>query len=211
MTNSADSEHNPLSPVELLRAFLMSLPPGPVREVGKLEELLGDAWPDIHGSDAAGMRAYKLAGRIENPVWQPPHLSFDIERHGATVKGSTRAELQGWGIDITTMTATCATVGRRQLYAMAPPFRKKDAEALAKELAAKVASGRKDVRLEWKSPDCVKVLISAAVPSGGGKQTETARRKRFAPYLRKEMANVGWKERPPPPYYIFERATATDR
>ena len=44
------------------------------------------------------MWASKL-GRMEKVEWQPPYLTFSIERHGATVKGSTRAELQNWQVD----------------------------------------------------------------------------------------------------------------
>ena len=53
--------------------------------------------------------------RAEDLVWQPPVLSFKIERHGATALGSTRAEVQKWHVDVSSGNAHCESETYRQL------------------------------------------------------------------------------------------------
>jgi hypothetical protein len=202
-------ENDPHGPLEALRAHLSSLSSGPVQDVSTFENLLADVWDRLPGSGAQGMKSSKLLGRVENPVWQSPFLKFQIERHGGTVMGSTRAELQTWCIDIEGGNVECVTTGRRQLYRLSKSFKEKDAAELAKEIAEKIFNKKKDSRLKWSGLNRVQVIIGEAVPSGGGKQTEAARRRRFAPYLRREMEKLGWRELPSPPYYVFKRSTAT--
>jgi hypothetical protein len=48
---------------------------------------------------------------MEDLEWNPPMLSFIIERHGAMVLGSTRAENQRWEIDMNKMEAECYSFG----------------------------------------------------------------------------------------------------
>ena len=67
-----------------------SIPPEHVREV---EMLLADCWDRLSGGRREGMRGYKLVGRTEDMSWWPPTLTFGLERHGALVNGSTRAEV----------------------------------------------------------------------------------------------------------------------
>ena len=55
---------------------------------------------------------------MEEVTWAPPKLSFAIERHGGTVMGSIRAELQRWTVDMLRSTATHGTIGHRQLEPM---------------------------------------------------------------------------------------------
>ena len=62
------------------------------------------------------MAGHKLIGRMENVEWHPPILTFLIERHGGTVLGSARAELQRWTVDLDRRTATCERVGHRQFH-----------------------------------------------------------------------------------------------
>jgi hypothetical protein len=38
--------------------------------------------------------------RAEELSWNPPILSFTIERHGATARGSSRAELHEWTVNL---------------------------------------------------------------------------------------------------------------
>ena len=66
------------------------------------------------------MEGYKLIDRMEKVEWVPPVLRFQIERHGATVKGSSRAELHEWTIDLCKATAECVSKGSRQIIPMAP-------------------------------------------------------------------------------------------
>ena len=80
--------------LEILRAFLGQLGAGPIKQTGQLEPLLAGAWDSFELSNAGGMKAYKLHGRMEKLHWDPPILSFTIERHGATVMRSKKGELQ---------------------------------------------------------------------------------------------------------------------
>lgn len=84
--------------MEALQELLAALPPGPIPEDIKLDKALAACWDGFRGSDDGGMKDDKLLGRMENVQWQPPILTFTIERHGGTVNGSTRAELQHWEI-----------------------------------------------------------------------------------------------------------------
>src|SRR6266511_2492844 len=108
-----------------LRHVLMETPPGPIAEPGKsrIEGLLADAWPELEGGEAEGMAAWKLRGRTEQLDWQPPCLSFVIERHGATVLGSTRAELHGWEVNVETGGTRQGPAGYRQLSPHDRPVR----------------------------------------------------------------------------------------
>jgi hypothetical protein len=78
--------------LKLLKRHLVALAPGEIADIGKLAALLAGCWHQFEGARAQGMNASKLA-RMEAVRWEPPILSFTIERHGATALGSTRAEV----------------------------------------------------------------------------------------------------------------------
>lgn len=86
-----------------LRAFLASLPPGPVagpaEEAGLKRRLA--AWNWLEGGEDPGMAAWKVV-RADTLTWAPPVVTFVIERHRATVWGSTWAEPQQWFMDVQT-------------------------------------------------------------------------------------------------------------
>jgi hypothetical protein len=71
--------------------------------------------------------------RIEEATWEDPIFTFVIERHGRTVHGSSRAELQRWTVDLDAGTATtAASHSHRQLT---PPRSTLYTAALAAEIA----------------------------------------------------------------------------
>ena len=82
-----------------LQQYLDSVPFGAITDTDTLIPLLKNAWQEFDGSDRCGMKNDKLT-RIENARWDPPCLEFTIERHGGTVLGSSRGELQHWMINI---------------------------------------------------------------------------------------------------------------
>ena len=82
-------------PIYELREVL-AVPPPPAREI---EAHLAPVWDALAGDDG-GMTSRKLHGRMEVVLWNPPRLTFYIERHGATVLGSSRAEVQEWTVDL---------------------------------------------------------------------------------------------------------------
>jgi hypothetical protein len=166
------------------------LPAGPVAEVAALERLLAACWDDLRGDDG-GMAGTKLVSRTEAAVWSPPVLRFRIERHGGTVQGSSRAELQHWEVDAERGTATLVKTGRRQLRPMAARV---NVGRVAGEVAAAVRTGRADRRLTWVDRDEVIVRPSAAFPPGSAvKLTLAGRRKRFREAVGKLLLDEGWE------------------
>ncbi len=82
--------------LKLLKTHLVTLAPGEIADMGKLAALVAGCWHQFEGGCAQGMNASKLA-RIEAVRWEPPILSFTIERHSAMALGSTRADFEGLG------------------------------------------------------------------------------------------------------------------
>ncbi len=172
-----------------LKDFLSNLPPGQVSNPSALVQLLVQEWSCLHGSDAGGMQAYKLSGRVERLLWQPPFLTFTIERHGGTVNGSTRAELQSWKIDISSLTAQIVKTGHRQLTPASP---KLDTSILAKKIADDIVNHQESESLKRYPDGRVKVLIGTVIPDDGYKQTIIGRRKRFHNSLESLLSERGW-------------------
>ena len=107
-----------------LRAWLREVPPGPVAGASR-DELLGRlaaCWDLFDGSGKAAMGAHKLH-RAEDVTWDPPRLTFMVERHGAAARGSIYAEAQGWAVDLEEATAEVSDrygSGRRRTRPAAP-------------------------------------------------------------------------------------------
>jgi hypothetical protein len=178
-----------------MREFLQlmsSLPPGDIgpdaaTTVGRM---LAECWDHLTGSGEGGMKSTKLVGRTEEVCWEPPLLRFKLERHGGTVNGSTKAELQHWVIDVCAGTAAIEGVKSRQIYAMDKPLK---VEPLAEQLVAAVLSGdRSHPGLEWKSESAVQILVAEVIPATN-RQTTVARRGRLMIRLKEDMAAIGWR------------------
>jgi hypothetical protein len=176
--------------MEALQELLAALPPGPIPEDTKLDKALATCWDGFRGSGEGGMKDDKLLGRMENVQWQSPILKFTIERHGGTVNGSTRAELQHWEIDLDNRTACIVKEGHRQLQTMAPRV---SVKAIAEEIAGLILSGSDDERIQWLDDGSVKVRASKVFAEGSGfKQTVKGRRKRLVECLRDQLVERGW-------------------
>jgi len=175
-----------------LKAFLMSLPPGSDLDREQVEFLLAETWPSLRGSRAGGMQAHKIRGRTEDLSWNPPLLSFEIERHGGTVNGSTRAEMQRWCVDAAAHTAEIVSTRKRQLHAMA---KRVNAKAPAALIAEAILNNHEHEMLKRYPDGRVKVLISSLFPQGlDFKQTVSGRRKRFRAALAPLIKELGWAE-----------------
>lgn len=167
-----------------LQALLAAIPPGPISDTSQLESVLAACW-DEFGCHEGGMRGEKLHGRMENVTWSPPILEFRIERHGATALGSSRAELQAWGVNVEEGTATCSTVGRRQVEPMQPRL---DVRPLVEETVRMILAHQESDRLKWNTDGSVRVLPGKVIPPGSAvKQTLQGRRKRFREALRERL------------------------
>jgi hypothetical protein len=179
--------------VDAFRELLFGLPVGPV-DRDRLVDVLTGAWDRLDRDDRS-MAAFKLK-RLEVPYWDGSMLTFAVERHGGTVLGSTRADVQHWAVDPRAATARIVRRTHRQLSAMAPRL---DVRPLAVDVAALILAGVSDDRLKW-SPDgaTVTVRIGRIIPDdSAARQTVTGRRRRFRAALEEELAGswVGpsWK------------------
>jgi len=162
--------------MEALRSYLNSIPPGQIQDASMLEQLLAACWHEFGGDDGA-MAGYKLRGRMEEVQWNPPILSFRIERHGGAAMGSTRAEIQHWELDIDQEVRSLRHVGGRQLRPMTPGL---NVKPLAEEVADLIERRQEDERLKWYSDDRVRVVLAKILPAGSAvQQTLAGRRKRF--------------------------------
>ncbi len=174
-----------------LKDYLMAQPAGADLDLGEVEFLLAEVWRSLRGSHVEGMRAEKIRGRTEKLAWNPPLLTFTIERHGGTVNGSTRAELQNWCVDISAHTTELVSKGRRQLHATATRVNVKGPAA---EIAEAILENAACDKLKRYPDGRVKVVIGAVIPHDGFKQTISGRRKRFRAALEGLIKEQGWVE-----------------
>jgi hypothetical protein len=147
------------------------------------------------------MDGHKALGRTEEMRWTPPHLTFDIERHGGTVSGSVYAEIQSWTLDLEKKTATVEMTGRRQLRAKNKATKTKP---LAETVAKLILDKTSDPRLLWKPDGKVRVEIEKVIPTTN-QQTTSSRRKRFRTDLQEVLRAHGWRMTT---INTFERETA---
>lgn len=138
------------------------------------------------------MEAHKLA-RMERVHWDPPILAFVIERHGATVLGSTRAELQSWAVDLESREACVGCGGYRQLYPRQRPMTKRKMTELVSEIVDLVEKQGEDDRVQYYEDGSVRVLVSHVIADEGPKETVRDRRKRFRKILQELFAEHGYK------------------
>lgn len=168
--------------------FLTNLAPGPISDTSGLQEVLFNCWESIEGSGAGGMKAYKLSSRIEKPKWEPPLLTFEIERHGGTVLGSSRADIQRWTINTSLMEADVSESGYRQLTPNSPAWTVKQAEAAAEGVANAVRNRQGHDWITHLKNGGLKINIALIVPSNAATQTITGRRKKFWKILDEKLS-----------------------
>jgi len=179
-------------PLEQLREYLRGRPRGPVRDEdhAALVRLMSHAWPEFDGSEEEGMDSVKLA-RMERPCWDPPVLTFRIERHGAMVAGgSSRAEMQTWTVDVDKAEVDVAVSGYRQIEPMAPRL---DVKPLVAEIVSLIEAGQDDERLKWSADRSRVTVRTGRILPPAYKRTMEGRRQRFGDALREAMTLAGWR------------------
>jgi hypothetical protein len=183
--------------IKQLRVHLAKTSPGEInRDV--IEDLLTAAWDDFDGSDGGGMSSAKLIGRIESLVWDPPLLTFTVERHGPTVLGSRSAPLQGWVINLRTATANHGSAGYRRVGPINPRL---NVEPIAEEIFSLILEHSSDDRLKWRPDGTVSVQIGKVIPADAlPKRTLDGRRKRFRDELERKIADAGGRKIEPNHY-----------
>ena len=173
-----------------LISYLESIQAGPISDTDKLKELLAARWDEFNGSNDERMAGWKLHGRMEKVVWNPPILSFVIERHGGTALGSSRAELQRWYIDLKGKTAWCMKSGYRQVFPTQPRL---NVSPIAEEISELIINRKGDQRLKWNEDGTVRILIGKILPERSAiKETLDGRRKRLRKALDELLEKSAW-------------------
>ena len=175
-----------------LRELLAQVEPGPIAALPGLDRLIAACWDLFGGSEDGGMEDWKLINRMEQVIWEPPILTFVIERHGSIVCGSTRDELQHWSVDLDEMTAEITKIGYRQEYPMAARV---SVKSMAAEIAERILNSDDDDRLQRLDDGTVKVLASSIFPTNSGfKRTVEGRRRSLCGYIGDVLADHGWEK-----------------
>jgi hypothetical protein len=189
-----------------LRRLLQHAPPGLLSEdlAGEVKPLIIGCWHDLSGSEAESTIADKLWGRMEELRWEPPHVRFEIERHGGTVMGSSRAEIHYWSVNVETATAGCSTGRFRQIQPRNSPL---DVKPLVEQVVREIRARTKSTsNLKWLAPDKVRVIIGKLIPADCPEQTLLGRRKRFRRLLELRLAQLGWLRVPGTAPNTFQKA-----
>ena len=170
-----------------LNDYLYSVPPGHIVDTNEVETLLAECWDslNISADTSGGMTANKLHGRMESVEWQPPLLTFQIERHGGTVLGSSRAEIQEWTVEVEAGSAGFSQSGFRQVRLRGGRV---DIDPIAEEIARKIVDQDEDYRLKWCSEDEVELLTGIVFPGdSASKPTIDGRRRRLREKVRDRL------------------------
>lgn len=174
-----------------LQRLLAGKPDGPIREAAEIESAVARCWQEFAGAERGGMKSEKISDRMERVEWHHPELSFVIERHGGTVKGSTRAELQFWTVNLLTKTAVLGRAGHRQMKPKAKPIL---VDPIAQEIAASIRAGVEDSRLRWHGQEEVEVLAAKIFETGSAyQQTVAGRRQKLVRKIGELLGGEGWR------------------
>ena len=180
-----------------LKDFLNSWKPGLLNrnQISKLQTLLQRYWHQFKGSDETKMAGYKLLRGIEDVEWDPPKLFFTIERHGITMLGSSRADLQMWTLNIEDETVTANTLDTyRQIYSRQSPLK---VGLIAEDLYQKITNNIVDDRIKRYGDGRIEIRIGNINELKEGsavKQTLMQRRKRFRFKMDELLLNSGWEK-----------------
>jgi len=181
-----------MSNIDNLRMYLREVDTGevPYGQASEIERLLADCWHEIEiTTDDEKLEPHKLLNRAESLTWKEPFLTFEIERHGATVSGSVYAEVHTWSINVQNGQAGLECKHRRQVNPKDKPL---NVKPLAQEIAELILNSKKDERLRWKGSEKVYVEISKVIPATN-EQTTSGRRKRFRVELCRILHGHGWE------------------
>ncbi len=127
-------------------------------------------------------------------VWDPPELSFTIERHGAMQLGSSRAQLQRWTVDVQEGKASYRPDGYRQVGKRNEPLY---AEKLAEKIKEEIMAGEDAEYLRWLDENTALITLKTAVTREGEslpQETLDRRRRRLHEELDDKMEEEGWEK-----------------
>lgn len=179
-----------------LKKFLGDLPPGTVEAgetLDRLVHLLATVWEEIPGSEQEATYAYKLS-RMESVEWDGEVLEFTLERHGPTARGSTRAKLHRWSVQIDPPNAFLSEAGSRVVGQISPKWYP---DELVAELSFAIFNGKEHPHVKWICENKFRVIEIGSLVPGDCKETLAGRRYRFRSALRTCLSSSGWKETSP--------------
>jgi hypothetical protein len=185
-----------MTDISILRDYLYSLTPMVIDKNSEVENivlnLLSESWHLFAGSDQHSTHAYKL-NRAEELTWNGKELTFLLERHGQTTRGSTRASVHLWTINPLIRSAICQDDGVRQVHKSQPRL---DLNEVADCVIQLVKAGVNCDEVTWV-PDKTSITInlSAVLPIAVA-QTARSRNKRFRALIAILMRDLGWVELP---------------
>jgi hypothetical protein len=177
--------------MESLRQYLSSVPSGEIGDTDELESLLSEHWGEFQlPEQEGGMAAYKLKNRMEKVTWTPPNLEFNIERHGGAARGSSRAEMQHWTIDLKERIASWEGLGFRQIEPTADRF---FSQPLVEEVVQAILANKPHKWIEWNDDGSVFAKTAEVFPvRSAKKETLSGRRKSFREKLEVRLKIEGW-------------------
>jgi len=176
--------------IDQLREFVEGLQEGEITDPRTNTEVRGflyECWKSLHGSNVQNTTPEKVC-RLESLNWNPPILSFILERHGGTVNGSTRGELHHWEVDLKNGCAHISKIGHRQLAPKAPCW---SAKSAAEEVSKKIIALEDDPRLVWNNERTEVWIPLRTFIHGKFQRTIFSRRHRFLEHLRKFLMTAG--------------------
>ncbi len=190
-----------------LHDLATTLPPGKLSaaDASRVLTALTECWASLRGSTDEKTLSNKL-DRAEVLTWDPPILSFVLERHGATVNGSRRAALHYWEVNTEDMTAHIARKTYRQLIPRSSPMGAEVMTRLAQEIADLIVQSKENPRITWLEKDQrVQINIGQIIPKTNA-QTTQSRRARLSIRLSSMLASVGWNHKPGGRPWVFHRS-----
>jgi hypothetical protein len=184
---------NSASSIDALRSYMKELPNQEITDSSIHQTICGlltECWAHLNGSQDQNTYADKIY-RAEKFKWKSPILTFELERHGGTVLGSTRANIHLWSVNVERGTAEIYEETYRKVGETAPAIKTKP---IAEEIAQLIIDGVDSPKLKWNtSKDYVLLELAQIIPDNSFQQTVSGRRKRFKAQLEEIIAHHGWR------------------
>jgi len=174
-----------------LRNFLASLPPGSIAAPSHLERILASSCHDFEYSNQENMKAGELKNReIEEVEWEPPILSFTIERYRVTLLGSATSERHRWEVNVVTKEAFCNKTGSGRTNPNQPPI---NVEPIVEEVVRLIKNHQKTEWLKWQDDGSVHVVMGKVFPVSTNLNKHLSRqRERFRAKVAESLTTAGW-------------------
>lgn len=161
---------------------------GPLEDVNEVVRLLRRFWDDIQVQEDEPLTA-EMLDRIEDPVYRPPNLKFDIQRPIGD-RPAKWAKVERWVVNLSDMTAMSFEMEERKVREHAPHW---FARPVAEEVADKILAGESDPRYDIE----VKIRIHSdeVTPDSrmASKETRERRKKRFYEELDRLLETGGFE------------------